>query len=163
MKKDDPEVQAAVQRYKNQEGQKMSEKQKEVSNSHEEVSLPEAPASINFRARSADGWEVMFTLRGDKMTAALAAAENISSKLSTLDKLFQALSAAGWGPVTRQNYNHNSKGNSSGNAQANGEPPLCPTHGKPMKASQYGGWYCPVKIAEDGGDGKPVYCRQKVK
>jgi len=46
---------------------------------------------------------------------------------------------------------------------ANGQAPLCPTHGTPMRESQYGGWYCPVKVADDGGDGRPVYCRQKVK
>lgn len=39
--------------------------------------------------------------------------------------------------------------------------PMCPTHNRPMKQSQRGGWYCTAKIVEDGGDGKPVYCKQK--
>ena len=40
-----------------------------------------------------------------------------------------------------------------------GGPPLCPIHNKPMKPSQHGGWFCPIKIADDDGSGQPVYCK----
>lgn len=41
-------------------------------------------------------------------------------------------------------------------ASTNGEPPLCPVHDKPMKASKKpGAWFCSAKV----GDG---YCDQKV-
>ena len=55
----------------------------------------------------------------------------------------------------------NGKGN--GGNGGNGNAPTCPTHGRPMKPSKHGGWYCPVKVADDDGTGKPVYCKQKVK
>jgi len=48
-------------------------------------------------------------------------------------------------------------------AEPTAEPPLCPVHNVRMKRSKYGGWYCPVKIADDDGTGKPVYCKQRVK
>ena len=44
---------------------------------------------------------------------------------------------------------------------AQGDAPLCPTHGKPMKQGKNGGWYCTVKLLEDDGTGKPVYCKQR--
>ncbi len=40
--------------------------------------------------------------------------------------------------------------------------PTCPTHGRPMRVGRRGGFFCPVKIAEDDGAGRPVYCRAKV-
>jgi hypothetical protein len=46
----------------------------------------------------------------------------------------------------------------------NGNAPTCPTHGKPMQPSKHGGgWFCPVKVADDDGTGKPVYCKQRGK
>lgn len=36
--------------------------------------------------------------------------------------------------------------------------PLCPTHNVAMKQGRRG-WYCPTKILDDGGDGRPVYCK----
>ncbi len=35
--------------------------------------------------------------------------------------------------------------------------PQCPTHHRPMKPSQHGGWYCTAK----NGDGE--YCKEKVR
>jgi len=76
------------------------------------------------------------------------------------DLMPRALKALEW--LTAQGFTAGPvKTNHGGNG--NGNAPICPTHNKPMKASQHGGWYCPVKIAEDGGDGKPVYCKQKAK
>jgi hypothetical protein len=44
-------------------------------------------------------------------------------------------------------------------------PPRCPQHHKLMKRSQYGdrNWFCPAKVAEDDGTGRPVYCKYTVK
>lgn len=40
---------------------------------------------------------------------------------------------------------------------ADGEAPICPEHGTPMKRSKFGGWYCPQRIDED------EFCPEKVK
>ena len=67
-------------------------------------------------------------------------------------------------PAGQRNGNgsHPANGNGNGNGHAlEAAAPICPTHGKAMKPSQRGGWYCPVKIAEDDGAGHPVYCKQK--
>ena len=40
-------------------------------------------------------------------------------------------------------------------------PPSCPTHNRPMQRGKRGDWYCPVKVADDDGTGKPVYCKQR--
>jgi hypothetical protein len=48
--------------------------------------------------------------------------------------------------------------------RANAIAPLCPTHGRPMKARKHGsGWDCPVEIAEDDGTGRPFDCKQRVR
>ena len=53
-------------------------------------------------------------------------------------------------------------GNSAPAANGNGEAaPICPSHNKPMKPSRFGGWYCPVKVADDDGSGKAVFCKQQ--
>jgi len=112
----------------------------------------EAPASFNVKAISPAGFDVMLTLR-DGDTEAL---------MSRMHKALGWLVSKGYQPTGRRS-------GGGGNAQVNsgnqGEAPLCPTHNKPMLASKHrdGEWYCPVKIAEDDGTGKPVYCKQKVK
>ena len=73
-------------------------------------------------------------------------------------KALEWLEGQGFSPSYRR---HNGKASTS--SGDNGKAPVCPTHGKPMQASKYGGWYCPVKIADDDGTGKAVYCKQKVK
>ena len=42
-----------------------------------------------------------------------------------------------------------------------GTPPTCPVHNRQMKPGRNGGFYCSAKLLDDGGDGKPVYCKQK--
>lgn len=47
-------------------------------------------------------------------------------------------------------------------ASGNGGAPVCPKHGTPMRQSTKGkGWYCPTKILDDDGTGKPVYCKAR--
>ena len=47
-------------------------------------------------------------------------------------------------------------------AKINGAP-QCPTHNRPMQPSKHGGYFCPVKVADDDGTGKAAYCKQRVK
>jgi len=117
-----------------------------------EQTFTEAPASVNFRATNANGFTVQFTMRNGEM----------GELVKRVDQLTGHLLASGWAAQGSNGYQKRS-GNGNGQSANNGNAPLCPTHGKPMKPSKYGGWYCPVKIADDGGDGKPVYCKQKVK
>lgn len=110
------------------------------------ANFSEAPASVNFRATNPNGFTVQFTMRNGQM----------GPLVKQINQLTAHLLENGWTP---QGNGYKSNGQSNGNGNA----PTCPTHGKAMKQSKYGGWYCPVKIAEDGGDGKPVYCKQKIK
>jgi hypothetical protein len=118
-----------------------------------EYGFTEAPASFNVKAISPAGFDMMLTLR-DADTMAL---------MKRMHEALAWLIGKGYQPTGRRS------GGNNGNAQADngnqGEAPLCPTHNKAMRASKHrdGEWYCPVKIAEDDGTGKPVYCKQKVK
>jgi len=112
-------------------------------------SFTEAPASFNVKAISPAGFDVMLTLR-DSDTMAL---------MKRMHEALAWLVGKGYQPTGRRGGGNNqaSNGNQS-------EAPLCPTHGKPMLPSKHGsGWYCPVKIADDDGTGKAVYCKQRVK
>jgi hypothetical protein len=104
----------------------------------------EAPASWNVRYSTPDGFSCQLALRGEN------GAELLPKTAAAIKWLLE----------------HDCKPSSGygGNGKANANAPLCPTHGKPMKPSKHGsGWYCPVKVAEDDGTGKPVYCKQRVR
>ena len=109
----------------------------------------EAPASLNFRVMSSGGFEYQLTMRGAK----------VSDLLNQAAQLEMWLTKHGWQPARNGDSNGASPAGGSGAPVA--DAPLCPTHNKPMKPGQKGGWYCPAKIADDDGTGKPVYCRQK--
>lgn len=113
---------------------------------NEEHNFTEAPASFNVKAYSPQGFDIMLTLR-DADTGALLKRAN-----SALEWMLKH----GYSPTRRSG-----NGGNSGQQDNGGEPPLCPTHNKPMKASKHGGWFCTAKIADDDGTGKPVYCKQK--
>lgn len=98
----------------------------------------EAPASVTVKLRYR-GHDVMLTLRDATGRDAL---ERLDGALTWLEA-HGAAPAAGAGPGSDPSA------------------PLCPVHGAPMKPSQHGGFYCPAKISEDGGNGRPVYCRHK--
>ena len=111
-----------------------------------EQMFSEAPASINIKTVSPGGFDVMVTIR-DSDTSAL-----MPRMLSALEWL----SAQGFNPTTNGYKPRTSRNGNSA--------PMCPTHSTPMKQSKHGsGWYCPTKIADDDGAGKPVYCKQRVK
>jgi hypothetical protein len=113
------------------------------------ATFSEAPASWNTKYLRPDGFVCQLTLR----------AQDGADLLPKTDQAIEWLKAHDCKPMN--GYKVSGQGN--GQSAANGNTPLCPTHGKPMKPSKYGGWYCPVKIADDDGTGKPVYCKQKVK
>jgi hypothetical protein len=101
----------------------------------------EAPASATMKI-DYKGYDVLFTLRA-------------GTGAELLDKLSKAVDYF-------ESHNISPAANGHAKPTPAGDAPLCPAHNKPMKQSQRGGWYCPVKLLEDGGDGKPVYCKQKV-
>jgi len=89
----------------------------------------------------------MLTLRDDDSTRLMKRAKRALKWLA--DNKFA--------PTSTRNANGRNNANSS-----DGAAPICPTHNKPMLASKHGsGWYCPVKVADDDGTGKPVYCKQR--
>jgi hypothetical protein len=113
--------------------------------------MAEAPVSWTVRYQTPEGYDAMLTLRGSDVKAVMALAKTA----------LKAMGEAGCKPQASRPAAPATANGGNGNGE---NAPLCPTHGKPMKKSQHGGgWYCPVKIAEDGGDGKPVYCKQKRK
>lgn len=105
--------------------------------------LPEAPASVTVKVLYR-GHDVLFTLRG----------LDGRSVLGRLDVALTWLEQHGATPAT--------SGSSTRPAAAADLAPTCPTHGRPMKAGKRGGWFCTVKLADDDGMGKPVYCRQRI-
>jgi len=117
----------------------------------------EAPASLNTYYISPGGFRWQFTIRSgldaEEMVALLERAKAAEAWL--LKKKYAPY-------VPYQNNRANASDQQTG---GNGEEaPLCPTHNKPMKPSKHGkGFYCPVKIADDDGTGRPVYCKQQVK
>lgn len=98
----------------------------------------EAPASVNVKAHYR-GFDVLLTLRGDTGR----------DVLGRLDAALTWLEAAGATPTATR---------PSAPAPAP-DAPVCPAHGTPMREGRRGGWYCPAKLAEDDGTGKPAYCR----
>ena len=114
------------------------------------TALAEAPVSWNTRYVDPRGFDCMLTLRGD----------NLKTVMTTATAALTAMAAQGCKP---SNGHAPSAGNGNGSSSSSTQAPMCPTHKTPMKQSQHGGWYCPVRIADDDGAGKPVYCKQKAK
>lgn len=106
--------------------------------------LPEAPASVTVKVLYR-GHDVLFTLRG----------LDGRSVLSRLDVALTWLESHGATPAAT------SGGAKAAAAADSGPAPTCPTHGRAMKQGKRGGWYCPTKLLDDDGSGRPVYCRQK--
>lgn len=110
------------------------------------TALPEAPASVTVKL-AYRGRDVMLTLRG----------LDGRSVLGRLDAALDWLEQHGATPAT-------STTTSAGPAAAAVDQvaaPTCPTHGRPMKQGKRGGWYCPAKLADDDGTGRPLYCRAR--
>ena len=110
----------------------------------------EATVSLTTKLTDANGFEWLLTIREGADLERARAAWKVATDIT------EGLLKHGARPAGRGNVNGEANG-------GNGNAPLCPTHSKPMKASKHGGWYCPVKIADDDGTGKPAYCRQRVK
>jgi len=120
----------------------MEKKEKEKN---EEYAFQEAPASWTVRYYK-EGFSCMLTLRGNSGGEVLRRAE----------VALQYLTEQGCVP----DVSWNSKGEET--KEAKEAAPRCPTHGTLMKQSRSGGWFCPHKVADDDGTGKPVYCKQRI-
>lgn len=105
----------------------------------------EAPASATVKAVDPGGFEWLLTVRSDTTRELIDRAAVLSTWLAD----------HGWQPATR------SARAQLAQAGDTGEPPSCPTHNRPMQRGKRGDWYCPVKVADDDGTGKPVYCKQR--
>ena len=110
------------------------------------ASFSEAPASINTFVVSPGGFSYQLTMRAGRVGDLLAQVRTLESWLAE----------NGWTPASK------TPGKASqGDAAPAADAPLCPTHNRPMKPGKNGGWYCPAKLLEDDGTGKPVFCKQR--
>ena len=107
------------------------------------ASFSEAPASATVEAYDSSGRRWLLTTR----------AATTGELLTRLPVLTGWLDDHGW--------QARASGKASQGDAAPADAPLCPTHQKPMKPGKGGGWYCPTKLLEDDGTGKPVYCKQR--
>lgn len=112
----------------------------------------EAPCSFNIKAFSPGGFDIMLTLRsddgGELMPRALAALKWLQDN--------------GFAPSRTNGYSRQPAANGT-TGPAAGQAPTCPVHGTEMKVSKHGsGFFCPTKVADDDGTGKPVYCKQRI-
>lgn len=114
--------------------------------------MNEAPVSFNVKAISPGGFDCMLTIRGED------SADLMGRALRALDWLAdQGFQAAYAGPVAAPVQEAAA---AAGNGSVQG--PVCPVHQVAMKASKFGGWFCPQQIAPDDGTGRPVYCKQRI-
>lgn len=109
----------------------------------EQVSFSEAPSAATIKCYSPGGYDVLLTVR-DADTSSLVKRLNL---------------ALGW--LEQNGYRPTTNGARTG-ANGNGAAPTCPTHNQVMKSSKHGGWFCPIKVADDDGAGRAVYCKQRV-
>jgi hypothetical protein len=109
------------------------------------VTLPEAPASVTLEIEYR-GFPALFTLR----------AASGRELLAMLDAAIVELDKRGAQPMPRRGGGK-PKGPPPQQAPADGSAPICRIHGRPMKQSQYGGWFCSQK------DEQGQYCPQKAR
>ncbi len=110
--------------------------------------LPEAPASATAKVKSPNGFTWLLTRRNSSVSALLKELETIEAYLTS----------NGWEPVEEPQRGGKRKSKSNYvEAPTNGTAPRCPQHQAPMKASQYGGFYCTRK--DEAGN----YCSYKAK
>lgn len=102
--------------------------------------LPEAPAAASVKVLDPDGREWILTVR----------TSTVAELLPRITFLGEWLGAHSWTPATGKP--------AAPSTTATADAPTCPTHGCAMKQGRRG-WYCPTKILDDGGDGRPVYCK----
>ena len=110
----------------------------------------EAPASATLRTISPSGYDIMWTVRADSV-------KGLTERVAFLAEW---LGKQGYTPTPARPATGAPSTAGQGNGQAQGGAPTCPTHGQAMKQGRRG-WYCPVKIADDDGTGRPVYCKRQ--
>lgn len=104
----------------------------------------EAPVSWTVRYKSPQGFDCSLTIRGADLGEVMKRAQSATKQMQ----------GAGCKPCLEEQE--------IGQAQQQGpeqQAPTCPTHHCAMRMGKRG-WYCPTKIADNDGAGKPVYCRQ---
>lgn len=106
------------------------------------VGLPEAPVSATVKVSYRGSYDLLLTIRGTTG----------KDVLTRLDAAIDHLERVGSRPTENGPQRR---------TEAPATGPVCPVHGKPMKAGKHGGFYCPVKVQDDAGDGRPLYCRQR--
>ena len=108
---------------------------------HAPAAFTEAPASATVKVTTPGGYDLMITFRATRVA----------------DLLSQAQVVEGW----LISHNFTPAPTRPASKPSQGDTPICPTHQTPMKQGKGGGWYCPIKLLEDDGTGKPVYCKQR--
>jgi hypothetical protein len=109
--------------------------------------MTEAPLSYTIKVHDKDGFDEMFTVRGDDPA-------DYFKRITALKKW---LISNGYTPTAPRRSCSNGSAASQpqgDNGNGNAPAPACQYHG-PMKPSKYGGYYCPSKM----GDGS--YCKEK--
>jgi len=112
----------------------------------------EALASFSVKAFSPSGFDCMLTIRDSNTQNLMKRAEGVLAWLTVKN----------FTPPPARSYNGNGNAQAASAGDGDESAPMCPTHHKAMKRSQRGtGFFCPVKVADDDGTGKAVYCKQK--
>jgi len=121
--------------------------------------LPEAPCSVTARVDFHGAKDVLLTFRGHDGRSTLKQLAQALDWIWALDAPANAPAPAPAAPAA-----YAQPANGAGMPQA-GAGQVCPTHGLALKPSKNrpGEFYCPQKIADDNGAGKPLYCQFKVK
>ncbi len=107
----------------------------------------EAPASATAKVKSPNGFVWLFTRRN----------ESAGELLKEIEVLEKALLSKGFQPVEEPQKGGRKGKSNYVEAPTDGSAPRCPVHNAPMKASQYGGYYCSRK--DEAGN----YCSYKAK
>ncbi len=103
--------------------------------------MNEAKLSYTIKALDPQGWDEMFTVRS----------EDPAEYFKRISALKKWLVAQGYTPAAGRNATARNATNATPAAD---DAPVCQYHG-PMKASKYGGYFCPSKMGDDS------YCKSK--
>lgn len=112
----------------------------------------EAPASVTVKV-TFRGFDTMLTLRD----------VDGAGVLGRMERALAWLEDKGATPAPSGGHRGQARPHSAPAVATDGQDtPRCPTHGSPMRPGNKGGWFCPRRVADDDGTGKPAYCRQRV-
>jgi len=147
-----------------------------------QIGLPEAPVSVTAKVDFYGCQGVLLTVRGldgpEVLTDLARTLEWMRSSGTGATPQPQTSMAPAPMPVPAQTYAPAPQAPAPQYQNGAGYPPppqanghqapqvamTCPTHGGTLKQSKNrpNEWFCPFKVADDGGNGRPVYCKHKV-